>query len=338
MKKRMFLATLLSSVVLFFSCSIDDDIGGGGGAPIPVNSVVYAASNSSNKIAVYQLFPEDIVGGLNDISSNNNQGVYYNKEDDELVVNSKEQQAINVFSNVKNTTSGTSLNLALSSASVLQNPRDIAVKDQYYIVSDSELNSEEGKLLIFERDENGFQLRNTVSLNYEVWGLEMRGSDLYHTIPNTSDVAVFRDFISTYTTDTTAAPDKRISLERMENIRGISSDSGVFVFTDVGDVDRSKDGAIQSVSRFIEKFNAVEDGGEMAFQSNQIRVSGEFTKLGNPLDVVYDASIDGIFVAENSRDGGAILFFQGIEIGGEIAPLYTFAFEGASSLTFAKLR
>ena len=335
----MFLTTILASVALFFSCSLDDDIsGGGGGIPLPVNSVVYAASNTSNKIGVYQLLPEEIVAGMHDISSNNNEGIFYNKEDDELVINSKEQQVINVFSNVKNTPNGTSLSLALSSASELEHPHDIVVKGQYYIVADSELNSEEGKILIFERDENGLELRNTVSVDYEVWGLEFRGNDLFHTIPNTGDVAVFQDFISSYTTDTIATPNKRVTIERIENIRGVSSDAGVFVFTDVGDVDRSKDGAIQSIARFIEKFNAVENGGVLTFQSNQVRVSGEFTKLGNPLDVVYDASIDGIFVAENSRDGGALLFFQGVEVGGEISPVYSFPFEGASSVTFAKLR
>lgn len=338
MKKGLFLAALFAGVTLFFSCSLDDDSAGGGGIPIPINSMIYAASNSSNTIAVFRVTPAHVQRAEHTISSHSNEGVFYNKEDDELVVNAKEQHAVNIFSNVKNTPDGAALNLKQSSNTVLENPHDVVMSGQYYIVSDSELDSEEGEILIFERGESGLELRNTVALDYEVWGLELRGNDLFHTIPNTGDIAVFQDFTSNYTTDTTATPSKRITIEGIENIRGISADRDVFVFTDVDDVDKANDGGVHLIDNFAEKFNAVENGEELTFSGNQIRIYGEVTKLGNPLDVAYDASADEIIVAENSRDGGAVLFFQGISLGGAIAPVFEFPYQGASSLSFSKLR
>lgn len=338
MKKRVFLATLLSSMTLFFSCSLDDDTTDGGGIPIPANAIIYASSNTSNEIASFRFTAQDIFRAVHTTSSNNNEGIFYDKDNDELIVNAVDQQVVNVFSDVRNASHGAELNLIQSSSAVLENPHNVVVQEQYYIVPDSELNSEEGKILIFERDENGLELRNTVSVDYEVWGLELRGNDLFHTIPNTGDIAVFQDFISNFTTDTTAAPIKRITLEGIENIRGISANRDVFVFTDVGDTNRTNDGGVHIIDNFIEKFNAVDPGEKMIFQGNQVRIYGEASKLGNPLDAVFDPSVNGVIVAENGRNGGAVLFFENAILGGPIAPSIEFLYEGASSLTYAKLR
>src|SRR5690606_31704063 len=122
------------------------------------------------------------------------------------------------------------------SSSVLQNPRDVVENGNYLIVSDGELGADEGKYLIFERDEEGLTLRNTLTVEFDVWGMLMIGNDLYATIPNTGDVAVFKNFVATHTTDATIAPDKRITLGGMNNLRGIAADQGIFVFTDAGEI------------------------------------------------------------------------------------------------------
>lgn len=335
----MLFTMLFASIGLFFSCSTDDSGGGsgGGGIPTPVNFVIYAASNKSNTIAYYEIRPEDIYSGLHYVSSDKNEGILYDKDKDELILNSIPQRSTNIYGNMKGKSDRSELSLEMSGNSVLQNPHDVVKKDQFYIVSDSEPESEEGKIYIFERDENGMNLRNTVSLGYEVYGLEMVGNDLYHTIANTKDVAAFKDFLTTFTGDTLAAPHKRISIDGIKDVRGISFDRGVLVLTDVGEWSSNSDGALHWIRDFVTKFNNTDNGESLAI-GEQIRVSGRLTKLGNPIDVAYDHDNGLIYVAENTRDGGAVLFFDNIQAGGEITPHLTFLLDGASSVTYGKLR
>ena len=342
MKKGMILMTVFASVALLFSCSNDDNSGGGGGnGPIDttVHATLFIASNTSNKVGVLNFTPDGIFTKTHNISSNNNQGIFYDKVEDELMINSKSQKVINVFSNLKNAENGADLNLRFSSDAVLQNPRDIAVKDDIYIVSDNtdldgDPETDEGRFFVFKRDENGVSLRNTVTVDYAVWGIQLIGNDLYTVVDNTGDVAVLKNFISTYTTDVTASSDKRITIERINRIHGIAEDGGVVVITDIGDESNMNDGGFHTINRFVSRFDAIPDGGQLDFSGNQVRVSGLFTKLGNPVAVDYSNSQRTVFIAEQSNDGGKILLFSDVEAGGELTPSLSVPFEGASSLYF----
>lgn len=336
MKKGLFFTTLFASIALFISCSNDDDLGGGGGGPITpiVRSSLFAVSNTTNHVAVYDVTPQGVDERISMVSSSNNDGVYYDKNKDELIIGSKEQRGINIYGNVKEAPGGGDLALSLSSSAPINNPHDVVVKGDFYIVSDGELDSEEGRFFILERDADGLQLRNTVTVDYDVWGIYLLGDDLYSTVANTGDVAVFKNFLSTYTTDVTATPDKRITIERIENIRGITADDGFFLFTDVGEVSNTADGAFHMINGFVQLFNGVEDGGTLAFAGNQIRVSGRLTKLGNPVDVAYSNREKVVFIAENIRDGGSVLVFPNVEAGGELPPNASYNVKGASSVYY----
>ena len=340
MKKGIILIMALGSVTMFTSC-LSDDNGGGGGGPIDptVRGTLYAASNTSNSIGAFNYMSQGILSKFHSISSDNNEGVFYDKEEDELMVCSKSQKVINVFSNVKNTSNGNALNLRISSDGVLENPRDIAVKGDVYIVSDNtdldnNPDTDEGRFLVFTRDQDGFTLRNTVTVDYAVWGIQLIGNDLYTPVDKTGDLAVFKDFISTYTTDVTATPDKRITIEGISRIHGIAEDAGFVVLTDIGDVTNASDGGFHMINRFISKFDAIPNGGQLDFAGNQIRVSGHLTKLGNPVDVDYNDSRKTVYIAERMRDGGQILFFTNVEAGGGLSPTMSVPFEGASSVYF----
>ncbi len=336
----MFLITAFASVTLFVSC-LSDDNGGGGGGPVDptVRATLYAASNTGNSIGVFDFMSEGVFTKYHNISSENNEGIFYDKEKDQLMINSKSQKVINVFSNVKNTSDDAPLNLMISSSSVLQNPRDLVVKGDIYIVSDNtdldgDEDTDEGRFFVFIRDDNGFTLRNTVTVDYAVWGIQLIGNDLYTPVDNTGDVAVFRDFIATHTTDVIAAPDKRITIEGISRIHGIAEDAGFVVLTDIGDPTNASDGGFHMINRFVSKFNDIPDGEKMVFNGNQVRVSGHMTKLGNPVSVDYDDSRKTVFIAERLRDGGQVLFFSNVEAGGAMAPTLSIPFDGASSVYF----
>ncbi|CAM3418553.1 hypothetical protein [Aequorivita lipolytica] len=340
MKRIKLIFPVLVSGLLFASCSNDDPQGGGGGPlPIPVFANLYATSNLNNSILSYDFTSNGVVLRSFSTSSADNEGIYYDDAADELVVNSREQSVINTYSNIENTESGTVLSPFLSSNSVLESPRDIAVKDDIYVVSDNadvdgDLNTEDGRFFIFTRDASGYTLRNTVTVNYAVWGIQFIGDDLYTVVDKTSDVAVLKNFITNYTTDVIATPDKQISIEGITRTHGITEDEGSVILTDIGDASNESDGGFQFIGDFVTKFNAIPNGGTLSFVGNQIRVSGALTGLGNPVAVEYEHSDNTVFIAERANDGGKILFFYNIEAGGNLVPDLSSEFPGASSLFY----
>ncbi len=341
MKNIKILVSLFALTLIFFSCSNDDgnDGGDGGNLPPTVLATVYATSNTNKAVAVYNFTPNGVV--LNSVltGSEDNEGIYYNDDLDELAVISRTQSVINTFSNVENTANGSSLNLFLSSDSVLNSPRDIAVKDNVYIVSDNadvdgDPDTDDGRFFVFIRDANGYNLRNIVTVNYAVWGIQLIGNDLYTVVDKTADVAVLKNFITTYTTSVTATPDKQITIEGITRTHGITEDGGYVILTDIGDAANENDGGFHYINEFVTKFNATVNGGTLAFSGNQVRVSGALTELGNPVSVEYDSTSQTVFIAERANDGGKVLFFNEFGPGGNLAPTISSPFAGASSLYF----
>lgn len=340
MKKIKCLLPVLILSITLLSCSSDDD-GTGGGSPPPVAILanVYATSNTSNTIAVFDFTPNGIAIRSFSTSSEDNEGIYYDDDSDELVINSRSQSAINTYSNVANTENGSALSLLVSSNTVLESPRDIAVNNDVYVVSDNadvdgDPGTDDGRLFVFTRDASGYTLRNTVTVNYALWGIEFIGNDLYTVVDKTADVAVLKNFVSAYTTDVTATPDKQITIEGITRTHGIAEDGGDVILTDIGDAANENDGGLHSIGSFVSKFEATPNGDTLPVAGNQVRVSGNFTELGNPIAIDYDSGSRTIFVAERANDGGKILFFSEVQAGGNLQPSFSAPFAGASSLYF----
>src|SRR5690606_37893203 len=292
---------------------------------------------TNNSIAVFDFTPNGIAMRSFLTSSDDNEGIYYDDDADELVVNSRSQSVINTYSNIENAQNGNSLNLFLSSDSVLESPRDIAVNNGVYVVSDNadvdgDPNTEDGRFFVFTRDASGYTLRNTVTVNYAVWGIEFIGNDLYTVVDKTADIAVLKNFASVYTTDVTATPNKQITIEGITRTHGIAEDGGFVILTDIGDAASESDGGFNFINGFVSKFDATPDGDTLSFAGNQVRVSGALTDLGNPVAVDYESTSQTVFIAERANDGGKILFFNEIGAGGNLVPTLNSPFEGASSL------
>jgi hypothetical protein len=339
MKKIKYFLPIFAISTILLSCSLDDNGGGGNPPPNPILASVYATSNTSSTIAVLDFTPYGIASRSFLTSSTDNEGIYYDDDADELVMNSRNQSVINTYSNIENVANGSTLNLLLSSDSVLESPRDIAVDDDFYIVADNadvdgDTTTNDGRFFVFRRDASGYTLRNTVTVNFAVWGIELIGNDLYAVVDKTSDVAVLKNFTATYTTDVTATPDKQITIEGITRTHGIAEDDGAVVLTDIGDAENDSDGAFHFISGFVSKFDATDNGGTLAVAGNQVRVSGNFTNLGNPVAVEYDGDIQTVFIAERANEGGKILLFNDFVPGGNLEPAFSAAFAGASSLYF----
>ncbi|MAP79488.1 MAG: hypothetical protein CL526_00220 [Aequorivita sp.] len=340
MRKINSIISILALSLLTVACSSDDETGGGEVVPTPIFANLFVTSNTNGAILTYDFTPNGLQTRSFTTSSNDNEGIYYDDDADELVVNSRAQSVINTYNNVDNASNGSPITPFLSSPAVLESPRDLAVKDNFYVVSDNtdvdgDPSTADGRFFVFTRDANGYTLRNTVTVNYAVWGIQFIGNDLYTVVDNTGDVAVLKSFLTAYTTDVTATPDKQITIEGITRTHGITEDDGFVILTDIGDAANASDGGFHFISDFVNKFNATPDGETLEIVGNQVRVSGSLTELGNPVSVAYEHTDNTVFIAERANDGGKVLIFYNIEAGGNLVPNVSTAFEGASSLYFA---
>ena len=345
MKKMKYILASLGLALLTVSCTLDDGPSGGGGGggstPVKVIANLFATTNTTNTIVSYDFLTNGNFTRPMSMSSNDNEGIYYDKDKDELVVVSRDQKVLNTYSNVSQVESNGGLNLTLSSQTTFDSPRDLAVVGDFYIVSDNaDLDNnpatDEGRFFIFKRDSDGYTLRNTVTVNYAVWGIELIGNDLYSVVDKSAEVAVFKDFISTYTTDVTATPNKRIEIGGIIRLHGITQDKGTVVLTDIGNAENDRDGAFHIINGFVNKFNAVPDGDTLELIGNQVRVSGNLSQMGNPVAVAYDDASKTVFIAERANEGGKILFYDNIGPGGNLKPTIMEPLKGASSLYFKR--
>lgn len=334
--KKIFVLSVILSFSFFVSCSNDDNKGGDGTITPPVHATLFSAGDATDIVGVYNFTPQGVFDESRRISSADNAGMYYNRTTDELIINSKQQKSLNIYGPIKGRDDGSDLPLKISSDPILQNPHDIAVSGNFIVVSDGEIGTETGSYHIFEKTEGEIVLRNSVQVSYDVWGIQFIENDFYATVAHSKKVAVFKNFLATNTVDGIIVPDKQISIEGMTDIRGIAHDHGVVILTDVGDENQANDGAFHYIADFVSKFNETVENGTLTLQGKQVRVAGNFTRLGNPVAVDYDYSRDIVFIAENKKDGGSILFFERVEAGGNLTPVLRYNLAGASSVSFQK--
>ena len=228
------------------------------------------------------------------------------------------------------------MTLTLSSSADLNSPRDIAVSadGSVYVVSDNGDNA----FYVYTRTNGEFTLRNTLQAEFDVWGIEFVGADLYAVVDNSSDIAVYNNFLSN-TTDATIVADARVTFEGIVRTHGLAFDGNTMILTDVGvasGAGADTDGAFHVVTNFVSKFNGAGDGGTVTLDA-QSRVSGALTLLGNPVAAEYDAEADIVYIAERANSGGLVLSFDNATtLSGNVGPNLNAAVRGASSLYLYK--
>ena len=210
-------------------------------------------------------------------------------------------------------------------------PRAMAVSGNTVVIADNE----NDQFFVYTRSGSSLTLKNTFDIDFAVWGIEFVGSDLYAVVDKSSDLAVFTNF-SSNSVDGSLAASKRVTVEGIVRTHGLTYDSedNVMVMTDIGDAANvDDDGGFQIIGNFTSTFSSTADGGTIA-SSSQTRVSGAATKMGNPIDVAYDADSNTVYIAEIGNGGGRVLAFTDINAGGNMTPSMDTSLSGASSLYF----
>jgi hypothetical protein len=331
-----FFIALGASVIV--SCNKDDD---GDNMQNLESTQLYASNNNDGNITVYDMVSGDVKTLAT--TSTMAEGVYYDANTDEIIQASRSSNQLNAYAGISALLGGSSLNISISasasSESSLESPRDIAVNDNIIVVSDNadvdgDDTTADGRLFIFTRNGGNLTLRNTVTTDFALWGIEFVGNDLYAVVDKTNQLAVFANFTASNTTDATVSATKRIAIEGIVRTHGLAYDNGTMILTDVGSAMDDADGAFHIITNFDTKFSGVSNGGILAVAGNQTRIAGSSTSLGNPVAAEYDADSNTVFIAEAANGGGKVLAFSNADAGGNISPSMNNNLSKASSLYF----
>jgi hypothetical protein len=326
--KKLILTSIVASVLLM-SCS--DDSNSSSNSELKL----FTSSNTTGVVSVTDLKQAMPVVSNFTIASLDTDGVYYSGETDEVILASRTNNTIESYGNLTNAISAGLGNLSVSQSSTsnFNNPREIAVYGDKIVVTQDQnaANGNTNKLVVYQKTSTGITLLNDYTVDFKVWGIHLDGTTLYAVADLTSDLVVFTNFFSN--TNGAITPTKRVTIEGLVRTHGItySASKNMMVLTDVGSATSDSDGGIILISNFSSKINATTNMGTIAM-SDQVRIYGASTMLGNPVDVAYDAVTEKIYVAERLNSGGQVLVFDKPTTNGDFAPISSRAEAGISSV------
>lgn len=317
-------SVLLAISFVAFSCSEDDDNGNGGE---PTSKKLFASNNSNGNVTIYDVTDASNISTTSLITTSTMaDGIYYDSNTDAVIQASRSGLSLEGFTGISGLVSGTVVNVGITGTTDLVNPREVAVRNNFYVVADSQdVDGDpatlDGRLFVYERSGGSFTLRNTITTDFKLWGITFIGNDLYAVVDADNELAVYTNFLNN-STDVTLSASKRIVVEGIVRTHGLTYDGGTdtMIMTDIGDaMNTQDDGGFHVISNFTSKFNATANGETLSV-GQQVRVSGASTLMGNPVDVAYDGETGTVFIAEAGNGGGRILAFGNIGSGGNLTP------------------
>nr|WP_321222741.1 hypothetical protein [uncultured Psychroserpens sp.] len=344
--KRLNVIKVLSIVIATslstYSCSNDDD-NNDGGQQAEASVKLYASNNSNGNITVYDVTDQSSITTKTLLTASTAaDGIYYSSNSDAVIQASRSGLALEGFTNVSDILTGETLTADLTGTSDMTSPREVAVNGNFYVVADNadvdgDDTTPDGRLFVYSRDNGTFTLRNTITTDFKLWGITFDGNDLYAVVDATNELAVYSNFLSN-TADATVSASKRIVVEGIVRTHGLTYDASTdtMILTDIGEASNGQDdGGFHIIESFSTKFNNTANGETLSV-TQQTRVSGASTLLGNPVDVAYDAESQTVFIAEAGNGGGRILAFNNIGSGGDVAPVVNNSLASASSVYLSK--
>ncbi len=327
--KKLFISCVFIAVSLS-SCSNDN-------SPMYAPElIVVTSSNTSGKVTYVDLLKSPTMVSSFTISSLDAEGISYDSNSDNIIVASRTNNRLEAYSGVKSAaeSNATTLSLSFSGSNLdFTNARETAVSGDKVIVAQDQLasNGLVNKLLVYQKNAMGFTLLNSYTVDFKLWGIHMEGNDLYAVVDLTSDLVVFKDFMSNASGVISAT--KRVSIEGIVRTHGItySAKDDLMILTDVGSATSDSDGGLVFIKKFKSVFASTPNMGTIAME-NQLRIYGPNSQLGNPVDVGYDYVSNTTYVAERLNGGGKVMSFAKPTISGDTNPLTVRTEAGVTSI------
>ena len=298
-----------------------------------VDDRFFVSSNTQRVIAVYNIQDNNSIMKQHFVNANMDaDGIYYDKNLDKLYQVNRIGNAVNEYSNVNDALDrGVMPMQTASSAAEFTNGRELAVSGDWLVVAQdgNDGNGNQNRLVIFDRS-NNLALQRKIDVSFNLWGIHAEGADLYAIEDNSNRLRIYYDFFNQVENDIQIPLE--VVVENLVRTHGITYDASrdIMYLTDVGAASSPDDGAIVIVNNFN---TASADG--LISAAEQIRIAGDATFLGNPVDIAYDGQRSMVYVAERANGGGRVLGFATPATSGNIAPIYNDLHAGASAIFFA---
>lgn len=136
-----------------FSCSNDDN----GNINEPTSKKLFTSNNSDGNLTIYDVTNAAAITTSTLITTSTAaDGIYYDKATDAVIQASRSGLSLEGFTNISDIASGTAVSAAITGSTDLLNPREVAVRNNFYVVADSQdVDGDEatldGRLFIYER-------------------------------------------------------------------------------------------------------------------------------------------------------------------------------------------
>ncbi|MEM1121568.1 MAG: T9SS type A sorting domain-containing protein [Bacteroidota bacterium] len=310
----------------------DNGMGGPNPPTTSVNDRFFVSSNTQRVIATYHAQPDNSIMKQEFVNANMDaDGIFYDRAADRLFQVNRVGNSVNAYDGVDVALrQGRMPMLSLSSAAEFSNGRELAISGNLLVVAQdaNDSNGNQNRLVIF--DKNTLALRKKIDVSFNLWGIHAEGSDLYVLEDNSNRLKIYEDFFNQLDADIQIPLE--VAVEGLVRTHGITYDAArdVMYLTDVGAASNADDGAIFVINNFQ---TASVDG--TITMDEQIRIGGDATFLGNPVDIAYDGERAIIYVAERANGGGRVLGFDLPTSSGNLAPVYNDLHAGASAIYFA---
>lgn len=305
--------------LVFTSCDSNDPEN-----TIMPESTLVTSSNTSGKITYLDLLSASPMVKSFTVGSLDAEGISYNSETDAVIIASRTNNKLETYTGIKNAVKAGTDNLMLSLSSLASeftNARETAVSSDIVVVAQDQLasNGMVNKLFVYKKTSSGFTLLKTFTTDFKLWGIHINGNDLYAVADLTSDIVLFKDYMNNASGSITAT--KRVTIAGLVRTHGItySASDDTMILTDVGNATLGTDGGLVFIKNFSSVFNSTAAMGTIAL-TNQIRIYGPNSLLGNPVDVAYDPVTKKIYVAERLNAGGEVLTYSYPSMSGDFAP------------------
>ena len=290
---------------------------------------VYVSSNTSGTIGVY-----DVVNGSSMPNASvltvpyaDADGIIYDANRDALYQVNRSDNRLVVFPEISSMMDGAMIIPSAMGPSNFSQGREASFYNNKAVVVDDIM---PGQLLSYHVNDDNINEFRSHQVNFKLWGIQVTGKDLWAIQDADNKLSYFKDFFKAKSG--MLMPTITVNIEGLVRTHGLNYDanSDIMVLTDIGSAGSAEDGALVVITDFINKFNAAGDGGTIAL-SDQVRIEGPSTELGNPVDVVVNAEKNAIYVAERAQ--GKFLIFDIPTENCECAPVYSTEFAGASAVT-----
>lgn len=294
---------------------------------------VYVSSNTSGMLTIFNVHAGVDMPDMKALSLPymDADGVEYDANRDAVYQVNRSDKALVALANISKTMDGDMVMPSAMGPSTFENGRGSALYNNKVVVVDDVT---PGKLVSYHVNDDNISDFRAYHVGFEVWDVHVNGKDLWAIEDVSSNLVYFQDFHNAKSGDIRYT--HKVSVEGLVRTHGLDYDAAtdIMVLTDIGSAsgmpNSASDGALIIIHDFSSKFMNATMSGIIPME-DQIRIEGDMTELGNPVDVAVSPDMNAIFVAERAQQ--KLLIFDIPMSNGNYAPVYSVSVPGASSVT-----